>query len=372
MRIVVLRSNPVRPDSRVEKEVYSLSKAGHEVSILCWDRDKDHSLSKEHLKVLDVDVPIFRQGYSAGFGLGFKSLFPFVKFQMSIAKWLIIHRHEYDAIHACDFDTAFTASKINIFLNKKLIFDIFDFLYDKPENIFQRIIKHCQYTIINKSSATVICTEDRRRQIKGSKPKVLSVVHNTPMNNMVIERNEESNTSDKVTVCYVGILQDFRLLLEIADYFTKHRNIEWHVGGFGKYEDYFIGLSRKYSNIVFHGRIPYKETLELEQSCDIMLAIYDPSIDNHVYAAPNKFYESLMLGKPVIMVKGTGMSDVVVEKDIGVLIEYTEEGFSEGIDTLISRKQDWSNISERMRQLYRDEYNWDIMDQRLVSLYKQI
>ena len=34
-----------------------------------------------------------------------------------------------------------------------------------------------------------------------------------------------------------------------------------------------------------------------------MTAIYDPNISNHYYAAPNKFYEALMLGKPLIMVK---------------------------------------------------------------------
>ena len=37
-RVVMLRSNPVNPDSRVEKEVLALSKAGFDVQILAWDR----------------------------------------------------------------------------------------------------------------------------------------------------------------------------------------------------------------------------------------------------------------------------------------------------------------------------------------------
>lgn len=38
-RVCILRSNPVRPDSRVEKEAWSLAKAGYDVHILAWDRD---------------------------------------------------------------------------------------------------------------------------------------------------------------------------------------------------------------------------------------------------------------------------------------------------------------------------------------------
>ena len=84
-----------------------------------------------------------------------------------------------------------------------------------------------------------------------------------------------------------------------------------------------------------------------------MLAIYDPEIENHRFAAPNKFYESLMLGKPVMMVKNTGMSQVVVENDLGVLIEYTAEGFREGLDSLSATAcQRWQNKSCRIQNIH--------------------
>lgn len=40
-KIVIVRSNPVDPDSRVEKEANSLVKAGYDVSLLVWDRDNN-------------------------------------------------------------------------------------------------------------------------------------------------------------------------------------------------------------------------------------------------------------------------------------------------------------------------------------------
>lgn len=54
--------------------------------------------------------------------------------------------------------------------------------------------------------------------------------------------------------------------------------------------------------IFFYGKILYYETLKLESSCDIMADLYDPSNPDNYYAALNKFYEALMLGKPLILV----------------------------------------------------------------------
>lgn len=102
-----------------------------------------------------------------------------------------------------------------------------------------------------------------------------------------------------------------------------------------------------------------------------MLAIYDPSIENHRFAAPNKFYESLMLAKPVVMVRGTGMSQVVETEDIGVLIDYSLHGFENGILGLASRKIEWQAMQQRMANIYDSQYCWDEMKQRLLRLYSE-
>lgn len=230
-------------------------------------------------------------------------------------------------------------------------------------------MKKAQYKIINKADATIICTEERKQQISGSKPRNLTVIHNTPSKYQITDVSVEFNCSDKVRLVYVGILQDYRLLKEIVEAVSESDSIELHIGGFGKYESFIQSMSEKFNNIYFYGLMSYSDTLALENKCDIMLAIYDPSIDNHFYAAPNKFYESLMLGKPVIMVKNTGMSGVVSQNDIGVLIDYSKESFISGVNELIDRKSQWQVMKERMKKLYREQYSWDEMERRLLELY---
>ncbi len=369
-KVCILRSNPVRPDSRVEKEAWALQKAGYDVHILAWDRDTNIRETDDFIFVAGNKISITRLGYKATFGEGFKNLKAFLKFQFHMRKWL--RKHRFDVIHSCDFDTAFFSNGIARRRKEKFIFDIFDFLFDTPTSFMQRCVKKTQYRIIKKADATIICTEERKNQISGSTPKRLTVIHNTPSEEQMGFTKIDLINSGKVKIVYVGILQDYRLLKEVVEAVSELDSLELHIGGFGKYESYMQDAAEKYENIHFYGRMTYADTLALENECDIMLAIYDPTISNHFYAAPNKFYESLFLGKPVVMVKNTGMSSVVKDNNIGVLIDYSKEGFIKGIESLIERKNEWNSMSERMKQLYKDKYSWTEMEKRLVELYASL
>ena len=371
-RVCIIRSNPVTPDSRVEKEAWTLANAGYDVHILAWDRDGDHDAKDGRITVADREIPITWLGYAAGYGAGARSLKPYLRFQLHMRRWLKKHRKDFDIIHACDFDTAFfsrTAAR-----EKTFVFDIFDFLYGDPKSFFQKAVNKAQRHIINRSDATIICTEDRERQIGRACPKRLTVIHNTPMKTL---QQQESglrfqSNSDRIKIAYVGILANGRLLKEIGEVIAEEKDAELHIGGFGMHEDFFRQLAEKNDNVFYYGRIPYDQTISLESECDIMTAIYDPSVDNNRFAAPNKFYEGLMLGKPLMMVKGTGMSEVVARNDIGELIEYDRESFRSGLKRLAGRRGEWGSMSGRMKEIYEKQYNWDIMQERLVSLYDEL
>lgn len=367
----MIRSNPVRPDSRVEKEAWSLIRAGYQVHILAWDRDGNHKEQDGQIQAAGCSIPITWLGYQANFGEGMKSIVPFLKFQMHMCRWLRRHMEEFDAVHACDFDTAFFSYHVVKRKHKKFIYDIFDFRYGEPKSLLQRVVRKSQLRLVDRADAVIICTEERKEQIQDAHPKRLAVIHNTPFQEQ--QQGEDAlvfqSDSPKIKVAYVGILADERLLTAIGHYFSQHHEVEWHVGGFGGLKDYLEGLAKENENIFFYGRIPYHHTLELESRCDIMLAIYDPGIENCRRAAPNKFYESLMLGKPVIMVRNTGMSGVVEKHDIGALIDFSEQGFGQGLQELAARRLEWGAMAERMQKLYRDAYSWEKMDARLASLY---
>ena len=131
-------------------------------------------------------------------------------------------------------------------------------------------------------------------------------------------------------------------------------------------------ITKKCNRIFYYGKLPYNNTLSLEQACDIMTAIYDPKVPNHKFAAPNKFYESLMLGKPIVMARNTGFDEIIEKNNIGCLIEFDEDGLSKGLNNLIQQKDEWLSMSAKMKKLYADQYSWDEMERRLIELYAGI
>lgn len=370
-RVVMVRSNGIDPDSRVEKEANSLAKKGYDVTLIAWDRTKNYRINKGEKFLSDTIVKRISFGAKAEFGAGMKSLKPYLVFQHRLFWWLIKHHKEYEIVHLCDFDTAFIGSKAAHLFNKSVVFDIFDYLSTDATNLFQKIIKYAEDNIINRSTATIICTEERKLQIGDANPKKLVIIHNTPAN-IKMKISEEKSEEKKVKICYVGILQDYRLIKEMVHAVENMDYVELHIGGFGKYEEDIRREAISHNNIIYYGKLQYKDTIALEEKCDIMTAIYDPCIGNHYYAAPNKFYEALFLGKPLIMAKETGMSNVVKNYDLGELIDFSEEGFVSGVNKLINRKNEWRDMKKRMQKIYEEEYSWNEMENRLYSLYEEL
>lgn len=370
-RIVIVRSNNVDPDSRVEKEANSLVMAGYDVTILTWNRSSNYKIKEDKKRLQDTTVTRVSFGAKATFGDGVKNLIPYLKFQSGLFNWLIKNRKHYDICHLCDFDTANVGSIACRLVRKKYIFDIFDYLSTDAHSLLQNLIKKREDYVINHADATIICTEQRKEQIAGCEPNNLTVIHNTPAY-IPPTKNIAKRRYEKIRIAYVGILMEGRLLKEMVHEISKMPNVELHIGGFGKYETFMEDQAAKYNNIFYYGKLSYDKTLALENECDLMTAIYDPQIGNHRFAAPNKFYEALFLGKPLIMVEGTGMSNVVVQEDIGTLIDYSSEGFQSGVKRLIDRKSEWEWMSHRMKQLYKNKYSWAEMERRLIQLYGRV
>ena len=131
-------------------------------------------------------------------------------------------------------------------------------------------------------------------------------------------------------------------------------------------------MASKHDNIFYYGRIPYAQTIALERECDVMCAIYDPSVPNHYYAAPNKFYEALSLGKPLLMAKHTGMASIVEEYGLGEVIDYNVESLEKALDRLIANQNRKTEIAEKATELYQNRYSWRKMESVIQEIYRNM
>lgn len=377
-RVVLIRSNPVSPDPPVEKMANTLLGLGHSVHIIGWDRSSDYPAETDTIIMRNGNARITRFGIKATFGGGLKgNLKPLYLFQKNLSRWLNENKSEIDLVHAFDFDTGFVAERFVKRNGIKLVYHMLDYYIDSHnlgKGILRDIVRKAENKVIEEADATIICTEKRKEQIAGSKPKRLYVIHNTP-DVQSIDPNItviKSKDKDKMKIVYVGILANSRMLKEMAEIVANDTRYEFHIGGFGKLESVFDEYAKKYENIYFYGKLPYAKTLALEKACDVMVAIYDPSVRNNQYSAPNKFYESLMIGKPIIMAKGTGFDDIIEKYRIGCVVDFSKNGVMDGFNLLAAKKELWDQMSRSAKQLYQEQFSWMIMEKRIEEIYSSL
>ena len=377
--VVMIRSNPVKPYPRLEKSANALAVQGYNVHVLAWDRDSNYPQKTEVLRLQNCSVPITRIGIASEFSAGIKKNFiPLIKFQIFIYRWLKQNRDWYDIIHAYDFDTGYTAKYCAMKFNKRLVYDIPDYYVDSHGLKGSKIglwVKKNEDAIINYADATIICTEKRKEQIADATPKKLAVIHNTPYDKDDYGEIHFAAEFDKkkLKIAYIGIFGKARFIDKIVEVIAKRNDCELHIAGYGaNMEEYLRNMSLQFNNIKYYGKVDYNTTLYIEHNCDVLCAIYDPNVPNHRYAAPNKFYEALMLGKPLIVARDTGVDDIISKNNIGIVIDYNETDFDKALDCLIRRKAEWDDMGKRARRLYDTKYSLSVMEKRLIKLYTEI
>lgn len=151
----------------------------------------------------------------------------------------------------------------------------------------------------------------------------------------------------------------------------KYPEFELNLAGMGKLGEYAKQASEKYENINFYGMINYEDALELYSKCDIMFAIYNPSVANHRYSAPNKVYEAMMNGKPIIVAKNTSVDKIVEKENMGFVIEYNKEDFENVLSIISNDRSILDEYSINSLNAY-GKYSWVEMKKKLINIYNEI
>lgn len=374
MKIVYIRSNPINPDPRVEKEMSVAIDYGHIPIALAWNREIDEVKIRNGKLYLDNgEAELYRFNIKAEFGGGIKNIVPLIKWQIELVKWLIENRNRYDLIHACDFDTVLAALFMKLVFKKKYVYDIFDFYIDafSVPNKIKGIIKKLDFFAIKKAEATILVNEARMEQIAGSKPKNLLFIHNTPKNPKNIVKGEVKERNPK-RIFYGGILSDNRMIEDTIRICSRHPEWELVIAGFGPIEAKCKEYAEKIDNIIFLGKIPYKDIIQNTTSSDIIFACYDPSVPNHKYSSPNKLYEAMMCKKPIIVCNGTGIDKLVLENNMGLTCDFNETSLENSFIKIFKDEDNYKIMANNARNLYENQYKWDIMKNRLGEMYSII
>lgn len=371
--VVITRSNPVAPDPRVEKIARVLQGQGYQVSIVAWDRSGQF-VERESLEGIHIRrLPII-----AEYGRGLANLIPLVKWQVDLLRWLWIHRHEYIVIHACDFDTVLPAIIMQQLKKKKVVYDVFDFYADMLRATpvwIKQLVRKVDLWVMGRVDGVFLVDQCRLEQIKGSRPKSLAVVYNTPEDvaDELAESTRFKKPESQLHIVFVGLLQVERGLFELLDVLEKHPEWSLDIAGFGGDQHQIVERAKERENVRFLGRVAYQDALALNQTADVLFAMYDPGILNHRYASPNKLFEAMMLEKPIIVAYGTGMDRIIATEECGIVVPYGERSFLEQALMKLASQPDFrETLGSAARQAYEDKYSWSHQKSTILEFYANL
>jgi glycosyltransferase involved in cell wall biosynthesis len=123
-------------------------------------------------------------------------------------------------------------------------------------------------------------------------------------------------------------------------------------------------------NVKYFGKVDYKTALNIMYNSDIIYAMYSKSNPNHIYAAPNKYYEAMMLGKPIISNSGTILENKILKANIGFIVDETLDVLVNQINKLERKLMDkkgiearklWENKFSNYTQIFMDSVYYKII-----------
>lgn len=363
-KIVVMRSNP--KDSALEKVLVPLSK-NFKVDCYIWDRQKNFF---PFIKNVNITYKIckIRSGYY--------NLWTFINV-LFFDIWLFIKLIfcKFDYIHSIDLDTGVVGLILAKLKNKQFIYQCLDPYYaNLPSNwpkLFGKLAMRLENYVITKSDLFIITDYFRMPQHVGANPKVVVEFPNVPIDIPMISNSEDND----FTVGYIGSLVEGRNLLTIINTVgeLEKEGIRLIIGGFGPLEDTIKNKTMKYKNISFIGWIPYKEVLKLENSFHVMIHTTDPENLSQKWVSPNKLFESMALGKPIIVSESTLSAIRVGMLKCGLIVKYGSEMDLRGaILKLKNNKNLAKELGKRGKEEFSRDWNWDVIEKKLLEAYPKI
>ncbi len=183
-------------------------------------------------------------------------------------------------------------------------------------------------------------------------------------------------------IIYLGGMARIRGLVEVIEAFAlaakKHPQWELNLVGSSRpvsFEEELRNLARDLgveAKVRFIAWVPYEEKERLSCQASIGVITYLPHANN-TSCLPNKLFDYMLVGLPVIASNFPLYREVVEPSQCGLLVDPTQpEEIARAMEYLIEHPQEAQQMGENGRRAVRDKYNWETESQKLLHIYDTV
>nr|WP_241433600.1 glycosyltransferase [Listeria floridensis] len=89
--------------------------------------------------------------------------------------------------------------------------------------------------------------------------------------------------------------------------------------------------------------------------------------------SPNKFFDALALGKPIIVNSAGWTKDIVVDNEIGFYVDATKpEELANVLASLTNKKEELSGLKSKIRAVAEENFQADILAEKAMKILIQV
>jgi len=368
--VILVSANTLDRQTRATKIIRSLNNSNFLVTYLCWDRvmkvtrseRKEAGDSFNEIKFV-LKAPF---GFRSVFFLPFWWCFAFV--QLMINKW--------DAAHICGFHSAPPVIIAGLIKRKSVVYEMIDTFADTMQlsPFLRNFFIHIDKLLMKTSSAVILADEGQIEEVGGIPCKNIVIIYDSPNTIFPIDTHRQINKP--FIIFYAGLLNSDKKL-NLDKIFMAANDIEdikIVIAGFGDLVDMIKEWSEKIpQKIDFIGEISHAEVLTRSAKADLLFVLRSPLIIENKYICGSKLLESMMVGTPILVNKGTSTATKVTEEDCGIVVDSNDiNEIKCAIIKLRDSPKLCENLGKNALNAHEKRYSWKIMEQRLVTLYQDL
>jgi glycosyltransferase involved in cell wall biosynthesis len=376
-------------DPRVLREAAALVEAGYDVSIVDIEEEGNHPREEvlQGIKLLHVLMPpaFFTTRLDKWTLIRVTRLFVRTTLRLLQDGADIYHGHEVSGLLPC---------YIAGFLRRKpVIFDAHEMpLFERPlselgrsRRMLRQLLVYILAYIVPRCAGVITVSppivDELRRRYRLSE---VTLIRNVPPYKSVAKSNrlrEFLGLKPEVRiVLYQGYLQPNRgldRLIRAATYLEPNTVIVM----MGKNRkttqsqlEALIASEGVADRVKIIPPVPYAELLEWTASADIGVNVASPDYSMNVrFFLPNKLFEYLMSGVPVLTSPLPAMVEVVQTHDAGQVLPSLEPAdIGRAINSMLADPEALASMSRNAIEATREEYNWEKERSKLIDLYQSI
>jgi len=350
---------------------------GYKVTIVAWDRER----LRPKTEIFD-GIRIERVFVSSTHGRGITQIFVMpIVFLLMMRKAL---QTGFDLVHAHDFDTLPAALLLGWMKRKSVVYDSHEdyagMLHGSIPSWLERLIRWAESIMVRRVDVLLTVGETLRHQFEIRGCRNAQILGNWksveefqfPKESQRSVRTELGVPEDSLFILYISNLGRERHVEELLEAARQRPDVHVVIGGSGPSAAAVQDYAAQYRNIHFLGFVKQKEIPRYTAASDAVYYGYDVDSPNASYSAPNKLFEALAAGRPLLTAKFGEIGHIVSESRCGVILrDYSVPEILHGLDTLNDPVL-LEELKIAAASAGQQEYNWSRAQEVLLSTYSRL